>query len=94
MCIKDNQSFNIVEHEGFRELLKEAEPRFKMPSRWTFARDCLKLYAEELVKLKKRSRPIKESPLPRILGHRFKTLIICALRLIGSMMIGRCVKEF
>ncbi|WOG95648.1 hypothetical protein DCAR_0414974 [Daucus carota subsp. sativus] len=53
MCIKDNQPFKIVEHEGFRELLKDAEPKFKMPSRWTVARDCLKIYGEELVKLKK-----------------------------------------
>ncbi|WOH14844.1 hypothetical protein DCAR_0934370 [Daucus carota subsp. sativus] len=53
MCIKDNQPFRIVEHEGFRELMNEAEPRFKMPSRWTVARDCLKIYGEELVKLKK-----------------------------------------
>lgn len=41
MCIKDNQPFRIVEHEGFRELMNEAEPRFKMPSRWTIARDIL-----------------------------------------------------
>ena len=53
LCIKDNQPFRIVEHEGFRELMNEAEPRFKMPSRWTVARDCLKIYSEELVKLKK-----------------------------------------
>ncbi|KAK1384389.1 BED-type domain-containing protein [Heracleum sosnowskyi] len=53
MCIKDNQPFRIVEHEGFRELLNEAEPKFKMPSRWTVARDCLKIYSNELLKLKK-----------------------------------------
>ena len=52
MCIKDNQPFRIVEHEGFRELMSDAEPRFKMPSRWTIARDCLKIYKEEVVKLK------------------------------------------
>lgn len=53
MCIKDNQPFRIVEHEGFRGLLHETEPKFKMPSRWTVARDCLKIYREELVKLKR-----------------------------------------
>jgi len=53
MCIKDKQPFKIVENEGFRELLNEAEPRFKMPSRWTIARDCLKIYGEELIILKK-----------------------------------------
>lgn len=52
MCIKDNQPFRVVENEGFVELLNEAEPRFKMPSRWTIARDCLKIYKVEVLKLK------------------------------------------
>ncbi|KAK1370535.1 hypothetical protein POM88_036627 [Heracleum sosnowskyi] len=47
MCIKDNQPFRIVEHVVFRELMNEAEPKFKMPSRWTVARDCLKIYSDE-----------------------------------------------
>ena len=33
LCIKDNQPFKIVEHERFKELMNEAEPRFKIPSR-------------------------------------------------------------
>ncbi|KAL8105416.1 hypothetical protein AgCh_029281 [Apium graveolens] len=53
MCINDNQPFRIMEHEGFRELINEAEPKFKIPSRWTVARDCLKIYDEELLKLKR-----------------------------------------
>ncbi|KAL8149329.1 hypothetical protein AgCh_006368 [Apium graveolens] len=77
MCIKDNQSFRIVEHEGFRELMNEAEPKFKMPSRWTVARDCLKIYSEELVKLKK-CLVSEGYPLQRILGHPFKISITCA----------------
>ncbi|KAK1369199.1 Zinc finger, BED-type [Heracleum sosnowskyi] len=52
MCIKDNQPFRIVEHEGFRELMNVVEPKFKMPSRWTVARDCLKIYSDELSKNK------------------------------------------
>ncbi|KAK1370598.1 hypothetical protein POM88_036690 [Heracleum sosnowskyi] len=53
MCTKDNQPFRIVEHEGFRELMNEAEPKLKMPSGWTVARDCLKIYSDDLSKLKK-----------------------------------------
>ncbi|KAK1365981.1 hypothetical protein POM88_041542 [Heracleum sosnowskyi] len=53
MCIKDNHPFRIVKHEEFRELMNEAEPKFKMPDRWTVARDYLKIYGEELLKLKK-----------------------------------------
>lgn len=52
VCIKDNQPFSIVEHEGFREFTSDAEPKFKMASRWTVARDCLKIYKEEVMKLK------------------------------------------
>lgn len=52
MCIKDNMSFSIVQHEGFIELMNEAQPLFKMPSRWTVARDCISIYKEEAMKLK------------------------------------------
>lgn len=52
MCIKDNMSFSIVQHEGFIELMNEAQPLFKMPSRWTVARDCISIYKEEALKLK------------------------------------------
>ena len=52
MCIKDNMSFSIVQHEGFVELMNEAQPLFKMPSRWTVARDCINIYKEEALKLK------------------------------------------
>ena len=53
MCIKDNKPFSIVEDEGFVEFLWDLNPRFKLPSRWTVARDCLKVYAEEAKVIKK-----------------------------------------
>lgn len=52
MCIKHNMSFSIVQHEGFLELINEAQPLFKMSSRWTVARDCINIYKEEALKLK------------------------------------------
>ncbi|KAL4555291.1 hypothetical protein LXL04_037907 [Taraxacum kok-saghyz] len=52
MCIKDNQPFSIVDDEGFREYSWDLQPMFKLPSRWTVARDCLQIYKEELDKLK------------------------------------------
>ncbi|KAK1370777.1 hypothetical protein POM88_036869 [Heracleum sosnowskyi] len=51
MCIKEEPL--IVEHEGFQELINEAEPKFKIPGIWTIARDYLKIYSDELSKLKK-----------------------------------------
>lgn len=33
--------------------MNEAQSMFKMPSRWTITRDCLKIYGAEFVKLKK-----------------------------------------
>ncbi|GJW21802.1 zinc finger BED domain-containing protein RICESLEEPER 2-like protein [Tanacetum coccineum] len=47
LCIKDNQPFSIVDNEGFQDYSWEMNPLFKMPSRWTVARDCLKIYKEE-----------------------------------------------
>ncbi|KAL7132191.1 hypothetical protein ABFS83_12G055500 [Erythranthe nasuta] len=35
MCIKENRPFSIVDDEGFREMLWELEPKFKVLSRWT-----------------------------------------------------------
>nr|GEX87901.1 zinc finger BED domain-containing protein RICESLEEPER 2-like [Tanacetum cinerariifolium] len=52
LCIKDNQPFSIVDNEGFQDYSWEMNPLFKMPSRWTVARDCLKIYKEEEKKLK------------------------------------------
>ncbi|KAL4369536.1 hypothetical protein GQ457_05G016790 [Hibiscus cannabinus] len=47
MCIKDNRPFSIVEDEGFVEYSSTLNPKFKLPSRWTVARDCFNIYKEE-----------------------------------------------
>lgn len=52
MCIKDNKPFSIVDDEGLREMFWELNPNFKIPSRWTVARDCLQIYKEETLTLK------------------------------------------
>nr|XP_016463601.1 PREDICTED: zinc finger BED domain-containing protein RICESLEEPER 3-like [Nicotiana tabacum] len=51
--IIDEQSFKVVEEEGFKKLMAKALPNFELPSRVTVARDCLKIYQEEKEKLKK-----------------------------------------
>jgi hypothetical protein len=53
MVIVDEMPFNVVEGEGFREYSKTLEPRFELPSRFTVARDCMKIYLEEKTRLKK-----------------------------------------
>ncbi|KAG7951665.1 hypothetical protein I3843_12G018900 [Carya illinoinensis] len=45
--------FRLVEHEGFIEYVTDLEPRFTLPSRCTLKRDCIKLYKEEKIQLKK-----------------------------------------
>ena len=44
--------FRVVAGEGFREMIQEFEPRFKVPSRATITRDCWKIYEEEAARLK------------------------------------------
>ena len=44
--------FRVVEGEGFKEMIHEFEPRFKVPLRTTITRDCGKLYDEEKEHLK------------------------------------------
>ena len=45
--IKDMRPLAIVEGEGFRQLMKTAEPRFKLPSRTYFSRVVISTkYAE------------------------------------------------
>ncbi|KAI3933127.1 hypothetical protein MKW92_002283, partial [Papaver armeniacum] len=38
--------------EGFLEFCHQLEPRFEVPSRFTEARDCMKMYLSEYHKLK------------------------------------------
>lgn len=48
MYIKDNKPFIIVDDERYKEqYVWEQNPMFKIPSRWTVARDCLAIYKEE-----------------------------------------------
>ncbi|VFQ99853.1 unnamed protein product [Cuscuta campestris] len=53
MIIIDELPFKFVEGKGFRKCISIAAPRFKMPSRWTVARDCYGIYLEEQTKIKK-----------------------------------------
>ncbi|XP_031097064.1 zinc finger BED domain-containing protein RICESLEEPER 2-like [Ipomoea triloba] len=47
MIIIDELPFRFVEAKGFRKCMFTACPRFRMPSRWTVARDCYKIYLDE-----------------------------------------------
>ena len=53
MIIVDELPFRFVEHDRFIEFMASVEPRFKVLSRVTVARDCLKLYIRENDSLKK-----------------------------------------
>ena len=53
MVILDELPFRIVEGQGFKKMVWLLEPRFKVSCRVTVARDCMKLFASEKVKLKK-----------------------------------------
>ncbi|XP_019149948.1 PREDICTED: zinc finger BED domain-containing protein RICESLEEPER 3-like isoform X2 [Ipomoea nil] len=46
MIIEDELPFKFVEAKGFRKCMFIACPRFKMPSRWTIARDCYDIYLD------------------------------------------------
>ncbi|XP_054800155.1 zinc finger BED domain-containing protein RICESLEEPER 1-like [Prosopis cineraria] len=50
--ICDEMPFRIVEKYGFRNFVRELEPRFRIPSRTTVARDCWQLYLGEIKILK------------------------------------------
>ncbi|RZC61608.1 hypothetical protein C5167_023374 [Papaver somniferum] len=52
MIIKDELSFMFVQREGFLEFCHQLEPRFDVPSRFTEAKDCMKMYLSEYHKLK------------------------------------------
>ncbi|KAG2701078.1 hypothetical protein I3760_06G027500 [Carya illinoinensis] len=45
--------FRLVEDDGFIEFMADVESRFTLPSQTTLQRDCIKLYREEKIKLKK-----------------------------------------
>lgn len=52
MVILDEYPFRAVEGQGFIKYSKCLEPRFSLPSRWTVAKDCIKVYNQEKKKLK------------------------------------------
>lgn len=47
MIIIDEMPFMTVEGKGFQKLLRVLEPRFKVPSRYTVMKDCVKLYMKD-----------------------------------------------
>lgn len=51
--VKDEQAFNVVEGEGFKNLINELQPRFVVPSRMTVIRDIYTLFCNEKSKLMK-----------------------------------------
>jgi hypothetical protein len=52
MIIIDEMPFMTVEGKGFQKLLRVLEPRFKVPSRYTVMKDCVKLYMRDKNTLK------------------------------------------
>jgi hypothetical protein len=44
MIIVDEMLFSTVERIGFRKLFSVLEPRFKLPSRYTVMKDCVKMF--------------------------------------------------
>lgn len=52
MVILDEYPFRMVEGQDFIKYSKYLEPRFSLPSRWIFAKDCIKVYNEKMKKLK------------------------------------------
>ena len=53
MILVDELPFRFVKHGGFIDFMEEVEPRFKVPSRVTIARDCLRLYIREKESLRR-----------------------------------------
>lgn len=52
MIIMDELPFKFVEGDGFKLFMAIACPKFRIPSRWTVARDCVELYRIERENLK------------------------------------------
>ncbi|KAI3884104.1 hypothetical protein MKX03_027886 [Papaver bracteatum] len=52
MIIKCELPFILVQREVFQEFCHQLEPRFEVPSRYTEARDCMKMYLSEYHRLK------------------------------------------
>lgn len=52
MIIEDEMHFIAVEGRGFQKFMSIVEPRFKVPSRITMMRDCVKMYLKTKSDLK------------------------------------------
>jgi hypothetical protein len=52
MVIVDEFPFKFVEGEGFRDFMKTVESRFKIPSRYTVMKDCMKIFISEKEKIR------------------------------------------
>ncbi|XVF73666.1 hypothetical protein PTKIN_Ptkin13bG0001100 [Pterospermum kingtungense] len=47
----DELRFRVVEGKGFQQYSVALNPKFRIPSRWTVARDSYEIYVEEKKKL-------------------------------------------
>lgn len=47
LVIAHDYPFNCVNHYFMRAFLKDLQPSFIIPSRWTLRKDCIKVYEEE-----------------------------------------------
>ncbi|KAL1316599.1 hypothetical protein AAHE18_15G077800 [Arachis hypogaea] len=73
MIIVDELPFKFVEVQGFRQFMSKAQPRFKVPSRWTIARDCMALFRYEKEKLRTLLSENRQMvSLTTILGPQFR----------------------
>jgi len=52
MVIVDELPFKFVEGEGFHDFMKTVESRFKISSRYTVMKDCMKMFISEKEKLR------------------------------------------
>ncbi|KAK8523050.1 hypothetical protein V6N12_007025 [Hibiscus sabdariffa] len=95
MCIKDNRPFSIVEDEGFVEYSSTLNPKFKLPSRWTVARDCFNIYKEES---KMNSRTLQSIWMNTfwMIEMAIEDLKMLCHAIVGIVFVGmsNCVKVF
>ena len=52
MVIVDELPYKFVEGVGFKNFMLHAQPKFKIPSRWTIARDCFSFYIDKKMRFK------------------------------------------
>lgn len=48
----DEQPFRVVDNEGFKNICKQLQPQFTIPSWRTVAKDCFQLYLDEKLRVK------------------------------------------